>query len=321
MPPVPPLVAPSSASFVRPVRGRLARAGPLAPVTTMLAPGERPRVDAAGAGLYYTLHRDSLDDVRRDLREHRASAVLFSVSRCAEGDDGRVATLVREFPSVPAVALLTQLDSATPQAVLALGRSGVHTLVDVRHAAGWQELRDLLRRTRADALEARTLASLAADLAGAPPDCLRFFTALFGGGAGPGTVRALARELGVVPSTLMSRFYRSQLPPPKRYLALSRLVRAAFLFENPGLSVATVANHLEYSSPQSFGRHVRGLLRLTAVQFRERYDGDGMFQRFRDELVLPYLARLRRFAPLQAWPGWVRGCQRYQGGNGEETVH
>ena len=65
----------------------------------------------------------------------------------------------------------------------------------------------------------------------------------------------------------------------------ARLVRAARLFENPGFSVANVANHLDYSSPQSFGRHVRTIMHMTAVQFRERYDGEGMLQHFRQTLV------------------------------------
>jgi AraC-like DNA-binding protein len=83
---------------------------------------------------------------------------------------------------------------------------------------------------------------------------------------------------------------------------MARLVRAAHLFENRGFSVANVANHLEYSSPQSFGRHVRTLLQLTAVEFRDRYDGAAMFQRFREELVLPHRSTLTRLLPL-ASPG------------------
>jgi hypothetical protein len=70
------------------------------------------------------------------------------------------------------------------------------------------------------------------------------------------------------------------------------------LFENPGLSVTLVANELDYSSPQAFGRHLRSMLQLTAMGFRERYDGEGMLQYFRDELILPHLVRLRAFDPL-----------------------
>ena len=272
----------------------------LAPVTTMLTPSERLRVDAAGEGLYTALHRDSMEDVIRDLKERRAAAVLVSVTRCGQQEATRVATVVREFPRIPAVALLTELEASTPHAVLSLGRSGVRMLVDVRHPTGWRQLRDVLLADQSRDISRLALAQLSMDLTGAPHDCWRFFEALFRVPNGIATVRALARQMNVVPSTLMSRFFRARLPAPKRYLAVARLVRAAQLFENPGLSVANVANQLDYSSPQSFGRHVRSLLRMTAVEFRQRYDGEGMLERFRTELILPYLSTLRTFSPLSA---------------------
>lgn len=291
---------------------------PPAHVSTMLTPAERLRVDAAGAGLYRAIHRESLDDVLRDLRERRADAVLVSVTRCAGpyGDDAsRVATVVREFPRVPAVALLSPPEgnlmgpdggqAALARAVLSLGRCGVERLVDVRNPAGWRELRTALGRDAGDDFERRCAELVARDVAGAPLDCVRFLHLLFRPAPAIGTVRDLARRLGVVPSTLMSRFFRAGLPAPKRYLAMARLVRAARLFESPGLSVAAVANALEYSSPQSFGRHVRTTLRLTAVQFRERYDGEGMLERFRAELVVPFAPALRRFTPITVPPGWL----------------
>ena len=273
---------------------------PLAPVTTILTPAERIRVDAAGEGHYTALHRDSVDDVIRDLKERRAAAVLVSVARCGLRDATQVAMLVREFPRVPTVALLTDLEARAPGAVLTLGRSGVQTLVDVRQPSGWRRLRDVLLADQSSDINRLALAQLSMDLSGAHSDCRYFFEILFSLPSGIGTVRSLARYLGVIPSTLMSRFFRARLPAPKRYLAMTRLIRAAQLFENPGLSVANVANRLDYSSPQSFGRHVRGLIHLTAVEFRQKYDGEGMLQRFREDLIIPYLPRLRNFAPLSA---------------------
>ena len=270
----------------------------LAPVSTILTPAERVRVDAAGEGLYTALHRDNVDDVIRDLKERRAAAVLVSVTRCGLRDATQVALLVREFPRIPTVALLTDAESASPTAVLTLGRSGVQTLVDVRQPSGWRRLRDVLFADQSRDIGRLALAQLSIDLAAAHPDCRRFFEILFSLPGGIGTIRGLSHHLGVVPSTLMSRFFRAKLPAPKRYLAMARLVRAAQLFENPGLSVANVANRLDYSSPQSFGRHVRGLIRLTAVEFRQQYDGEGMLHRFRNELVLPYLVVFRDFSPF-----------------------
>ncbi len=279
----------------------------LLPIATLLLPGERAGVDAAGAGCYRTIHRESVDDLIRDLKARPVHAVLVSVT-CASRQAGRMATLVREFPRVPAVALLSELEIKTPHAVLALGQSGIRRLVDVRQPAGWRELRGALMADSGDGGQRGMLGQLAIDLAGASDDCWCFFERLFICAPRVGNVRALARELGVLPSTLMSRFFRARLPAPKRYLAMARLVRAARLFENAGYSIANVSNHLEYSSPQSFGRHVRSQLGMSAGDFRRRYDGAGMFEHFRGEVILPHVAALRALRPLTAPPGWVSGA-------------
>lgn len=271
----------------------------LASVSTFLTPNERLRVDAAGEGVYRTLHRESWEDIARDLREHRSAAIIVSVNCAGPREVGRVARVVREFPGVPAVALLSALDGATPQTVLALGSSGVRRLIDVRFPTGWRELRDVISREREESLERYAIRCLRTDLPGVREDCVRFFELIFRGAPRLGTVRAVACEFGVQPSTFMSRFFRARLPTPKQYLAFARLTRAARLFENPGFSVAAVSNALEYSSPQSFGRHIRTLLGLTAGEFRARYDGVGMLDRFRAELIVPFTDTLRRFSPLR----------------------
>jgi AraC-like DNA-binding protein len=277
------------------------------PIATMLTPTERIRVDAAGEGSYRALHRDTVAELVQDLKANRATAVVVSVARCDSPARAGVAALVREFPRVPTVALLTQIDRSTPHAVLSLGSTGVRQVVDVREAEGWRELRTYLLSARGDDIQREALGRLAVDLTGVSRDCWRFFEALFLLPPRVGTIRGLARRLDVLPSTLMSRFFRARLPAPKQYLATARLVRAARLFENPGFSVANVANHLDYSSPQSFGRHIRMLMRMTAVQFREQYDGEGMLEFFRQELVLPHVDKLRELRPLQpTWGAYAR---------------
>ena len=279
---------------------------PPMPVTTMLTPGERARVDAAAQGLYSALHRESLDEVIADLRERRAGAVLVSIARYGLHSSARMAAMVREFPRVPAMALLTETQYTTPQSLLALGQLGVRILIDARQPSGWQTLREILAAERSNDLQRTVLGHLSADLTGVPPDCWRFFELLFSHSPRVHTVRQLSRQLCILPSTLMSRFFRAHLPPPKRYLALARLIRAAKLFENPGLSVASVANYLDYSSPQSFGRHVRAMMYMSPVEFREQYDGAGMLLYFREELILPHLIALRDFRPAATHPGWIR---------------
>jgi AraC-like DNA-binding protein len=171
--------------------------------------------------------------------------------------------------------------------------------------AGWQMLRNLLAAQGSNDLLRSALTQISLDLPGVSRDCWRFFELLFEASPRISTVRQLARHLNILPSTLMSRFFRAKLPAPKRYLSLARLIRAARLFENPGLSVARVANHLDYSSPQSFGRHVRTVMKMSPVKFRSTYDGQGMLQYFRMELVLPYVDVLSTFRPSAAYPGWI----------------
>ena len=275
------------------------------PVSTILTPLERSHVDAAAQGLCEPLHRESLDEVLSDLREQKADLVLISVARYGSQSSGRVAAMVREFPRVPAVALLTETQNSTPHATLALGQMGIRTLVDARIPAGWQTLRNLLASKGSNDLQRSALAQISQDIPGVSKDCWRFFELLFDTSPRISTVRQLARHLNILPSTLMSRFFRANLPAPKRYLSLARLIRAARLFENPGLSVARVANHLDYSSPQSFGRHVRTVMKMSPVKFRATYDGQGMLQLFRRELILPYIDVLSNFRPSAAYPGWM----------------
>ena len=275
------------------------------PVSTILTPLERSHVDAAAHGLCQPLHRESLEEVLSDLREQKADLVLISVARYGTQSSGRVAAMVREFPRVPAVALLTETQNSTPHATLALGQMGIRTLVDARVPSGWQMLRNLLASQGSNDLQRSALAQINRDIPGVSKDCWRFFELLFDTSPRIATVRQLARHLNILPSTLMSRFFRAKLPAPKRYLSLARLIRAARLFENPGLSVARVANHLDYSSPQSFGRHVRTVMRMSPVRFRATYDGQGMLQFFRRELILPYTEVLCNFRPSAAYPGWM----------------
>lgn len=281
--------------------------GVVTPVATMLTPDERLRVDAAGMGLIHTYHRESVEDVWRDLRDQRVGALIVSTAICRQVSVSSMARMVREFPRVPTVALLSQLDPTTVRAVLSLGHCGVRTLIDVREPTGWRELRAVLLSERASSVERMAQSRLALDLMDAPAGARRFFDVLFRVAAKTPTIRELAQTMGVIPGTLMSRFFRAQLPPPKRFLAYARLTCAAHLFENPGVTVSSVANQLDYSSPQSFSRHVRGVLGMCAVEFRARYDGEGMLDCFREHLVLRFLNRWRGFDPYGGSRTRVRG--------------
>ncbi len=273
-----------------------------ATVATVLLPDERTRVEAAGQGCFVAVHGDSLDDAVRQIRCRPVDAVFLSVHQCDDAAFPRVAQFVREFPEVPAVALISRADREAPRRVLGLGASGVRAVVDVTVPSGWARLREWLREPSSP-VAARVLAALAADLAGVPPDCRLFFDVVVRQAPELRTVKRLAAELRVVPSSLMSRFFRYNLPSPKTYLAHARLLHAAFLFRSGGLSIADIANRLEYSSPQSFGRHLRALLGVTAGEFRRRLPFDVALARFRERLVTPYRDQLLSFHPLGTRPG------------------
>ncbi len=76
-------------------------------VAAVLLPGERPRVDAAGNGCFEVVHRDSIPDAMRVVRERPVDAVLVSVHRCGPDQMELLGTLVREFSTIPTVALVS----------------------------------------------------------------------------------------------------------------------------------------------------------------------------------------------------------------------
>jgi AraC-like DNA-binding protein len=145
------------------------------------------------------------------------------------------------------------------------------------------------------------------------PDARLFLEALVRLAPTTPVVRTVAHQLGIRPSTLMSRFQRARLPSPKNYLAAVRLLHVSQLLDGGGLSVCDVAYRLDYSSPQSLSRHLRTTLGITASEFRRRYTFDGAMARFLEVMVLPYRDHWRGFHPL-AMTAWEREGKR--GGEG-----
>ena len=268
-------------------------------VATVLTASERQRVDAAGSGVFAVVHRDSVPEAVRVVRERAVDAVLVSVHHCAPEQIDAVGHLVRDFPGIPTVALLSQHDPAASQMLLRFGASGVRQVVDVSLPAGWSRLREAvaLPATRS---AARIQGPVLAALGEATPDARLFIEGLVRLAPETPTVRRLAASLHVRPSTLMSRFARAGLPSPKNYLASVRLLHAAHLFESGGLSVADVAYRLDYSSPQSFGRHLRTMLGITSCEFRNRFPFPLAVERFIELMILPYGRIWPTFHPLSS---------------------
>lgn len=280
---------------------RATQLSPVAPTCPMVAavlrPEERARVEAAGTGWFNLLPGESLPDAIRAVRERPVDAVLVSVHQCREGQLGAVGRLVRGFPGIPTVALVSRHDPLGSETLLQLGATGVRQVVDVTGPDGWQRLRQILGQPASRDV-ARIQGPILVELGDSPPDTRLFFEVLVRLAPDISTARQLAVELGIRSTTLVSRFCRAGLPSPKSYLAAMRLVHAALFFERPGYTLADVAYRLDYSSPQSFGRHVRALLGITSSELRRRFPFPIALERFIDLMIRPYREILVRFQPL-----------------------
>ena len=272
-------------------------------IGTWLTPRERARVDVAAGDQLDLTHRETLHALRADLTTGRIHAALVSAAVIRLHDVPALSAIVRDFPANPVVGFVVEVDEAQALAgTLALGRAGVAGVIDARNAAGWSALRSAFDGQHvADAFVQRAVRELTgsaseANEASCTTGWARFLSATFSPRVA--TAKQVAALLGVCCSTLTSRFYRADLPSPKCYVAHARLVWAARLGETPGLSISAIAHRLDASSPQSFGRTVRTMLGMTAADFRRNYDGAGMLDRFRAELVEPYRETLRTFDPL-----------------------
>jgi AraC-like DNA-binding protein len=298
--------------------GKIGQARPM--VATVLDPRERPRLDAAAGGRFTTIHADTIPDAIRAVRERPVAAVLLSAGYLSREQVPTVARLVKAFPAVHTVAVVSRHEARASERLLELGASGVRTMVDLSQRDGWVRLRDQLTHPTSPA-SARILGRIVPELAETPEDCRLCFEVMIRLAPSIATVRGLCRRFRRPPSTVVSRFFRAGLPSPKRYLARVRLLYVAGLLETRGLSIADVVYRMEYSSPQSFGRHLRALAGLTASEFRRRMTLDRALEAFREELIDPFRAVLRAFHPLETQGHTVTGHSAWDRAGGAPADH
>ncbi|MFN2324593.1 MAG: hypothetical protein ABR551_01755 [Gemmatimonadales bacterium] len=67
-------------------------------VAAVVPAAERTRLDVAGSGCFQVVHRESVGDAVRVVRERPVDAVLVSVHECADAHIEAVGRLVRSFP-------------------------------------------------------------------------------------------------------------------------------------------------------------------------------------------------------------------------------
>lgn len=269
-----------------------------------MSPREESQLEAATSDRLTLIPRPTVHKICEDVAAGHADGVILSAAMVREADLARLCTLVRELPITPIIGLVSDGAASTIAGTLLLGRAGINRLVDVRDRTGWGALRNaftvqLPEQSVRTALVA-VLATIEVAPDGARARCSeglrRFLCAIFDPQAT--TILHMAAEFGMPASTLMSRFERAGLPSPKQYLALAKLVRAAYLGESQGLTIGIIAERLHLSSAQSYGRAVRNLTGLTAGEFRRTVHGPAMLERFKAALVTPYRDILRTFDPF-----------------------
>jgi AraC-like DNA-binding protein len=270
-------------------------------LSTLATPRERQQVDAGAIECVRTLHRETLAEVGADLANGAANGVLISAARVCREHVPTVRALVQGFPSQIVVGLVADVQEHDAVAAsLLFGQAGIRAVADVRTAQGWTEFRDLFDcGNQPEPFIRQALTEILRDIGDAPTETdarNEFFRLVFSPRVT--SAKELANRLGVLPSTLMSRFFRAALPSPKHYVAYARLVWAAYLGESPAMSIAAIANRLNASSPQSFHRTVRTTMGMSAACFRELFNGTRMLESLRSRLIAPYRETLRTFDPL-----------------------
>jgi AraC-like DNA-binding protein len=270
-------------------------------LSTWATERERQQIEAGAVDCVRTTHRSALAEVVADFANGAADGALISAALVASEFLPTLRMLVRGFPIQIVVGLIGEISElrAVSAAVL-FGQAGIRAVADVRDAHGWRELRNVFDcGNQPDRFIREALAVVLREIGESEnvnsDGRNEFFRLVFSPRVT--SAKELAGRLGVLPSTLMSRFFRSALPSPKQYVAYARLVWAAYLAESPGMSIAAIANRLNASSPQSFHRTVRTTMRMSAAEFRHFYTGARMFEMFRSRLITPYRDTLRRFDP------------------------
>jgi AraC-like DNA-binding protein len=248
---------------------------------------------STGGAHYKSIQVQSVGDSRRNLESHDFSGHIEAAGKTRNpatgGFFGKTATGNAGSRAVSLPPLLANsVDAVRPETAEQIRRGLSHCTT-----CGQPVLPGEAR----ESIERLALSQLAVDLEGCSPDCWQFFEALFSAPAGA-SAKTFSASLGVLPSSLMSRFFRARLPAPKGYIDGVTLIRAARLMENPRFRIVRIAYELNASSSQSFGRWVKRVTGLTAQQFRDVHTGESMIARFRAELVAPHIKKLRALRPL-----------------------
>jgi AraC-like DNA-binding protein len=266
-------------------------------VVTVLTPAVRDVIDCAASDGFDRVHVDTIAEASSEIYGHGATTLLLSTQRITGRGFVDMARTLRQHPAVTPVVVLAEDWPTAHETLLEFGARGVKEVVNLAERNGWERLRTLIMTPGGECTSVVTRDILGA-AQGASDEMRHFLGKVIVAAPRVSTVQVLSTALQVEPSTLMSRFFRASLPAPKLYLAMTRLLYAAWLLERPGVSIAATANALHFSSPQSFGRNVRTLLGLTTGEFRRELPFTAAVDHYRQRLLQPYEQTLSTFRPV-----------------------
>jgi AraC-like DNA-binding protein len=270
-------------------------------VVTLLEPEVRSVLDRATGDAFERVHVESISAAIQAVREHSPHAFIFSPRAGGRAFAAALRYLIRKSPGTVSIVVLGPASANAHEALLSLGACGVREVVNVTEPEGWNRLRSIVDGTTADH-GTEIFSSILPLFENASDESRHFFGTLIRVAPKMVTCRQLATTFRVHQSTLMSRFFRAKLPSPKMYLAMTRLLYASAYFETGEVSIADVANLLAYSSPQSMGRHVYGLLRITAGELKASYPYARFLKHYVSCLIQPYSETFEHFTPFSHGP-------------------
>jgi AraC-like DNA-binding protein len=283
-----------------PVPDRATGSDSRADVLTVVEAPLRSHLSLALRDVARPLHVDSLAAAIAATTSRPVRAVLLGEPAISGFEPATVSRLAA-ISGGTVIAVFRGWTPEIPHGLLSLGRCGVREVVDLGSRDGLGRLRTLLSWPEWETAH-RIEQTFAPSLAEATDDMREFMRHVVRTAPAESTARGLARGLGLRCNSMGSRFFRARLPSPKEYLTAVRLLYAAAAFEKCGASVAQVAMRLNYSSPQSFGRHVREQLGVRAGEFSNRYSFDQLAEHVAFRVLEKHRQTLRWFRPLALPP-------------------
>jgi AraC-like DNA-binding protein len=215
------------------------------------------------------------EDFEAAFKVNLVDAAVVDVS-AAQEDTWRVASLAREYPSVPFFGLAALRAAEGPALAQCASYEFADVLVDgVDDGAA----RDIVSHASYSARFARALANPPERLSLDAPLQLAAWRFIVSHAGRPVRTSALAQNLRVTREHLSRSFAAGGAPNLKRIIDLVRIISAAELAKNPGYDLRDVANvlgfasssHLSSTAMRVVGTKPTSLARLRTVDLVDRF--------------------------------------------------